>query len=451
MMKPLYDPTIFCNELESIDQEKYIITTFYFENTIPGQQFIDHLAMVQRAGLLGATGAWVDLKGESQEVRDRLCFKIIGYYELPHNDNMRRAVVQFAYPLDAFTPNLSSINIPAMMQSPFGNVLMFPGKCKVLGINFPQSLTEQFTGPKFGIEGIRKAVNVQGRPLLMTIGKPKMGMTPQQVAKQIYEAAIGGSDLYKDDEAFTETWNCSFDNRLDAALESLEKAHQETGRKILYFITVTDEVDRIMEKVQRAVSKGANGFLLCCSAGWSALRVMARAKEINTPILYHITTSSLYLERMSFAVFNKISRLCGADILLIPPCWGTLPVTTMEDEIRSVQTLQAPFHNIRRTFPMMGGGLYPGLVPSIVKQYGKDIIFEVGSGVHGHPGGTRVGCEAFLEAIDAAVAGVPLEKASQNKPHLKSAIEKWGIFRRPIMPFDGLYAGCEPKHEEEQF
>jgi len=450
-MKPLYDPVIFCNELESIDQEKYIITTFYFENSMPDGQFIDHLAMVQRAGLLGATGAWVDLKSESAEVRDRLCFKIIGYYELPHVGNTRRAVVQFAYPIDAFARDLSSINIPAMMQSPFGNVLMFPGTCKVLGVSFPRSLTKQFTGPKFGVEGIRKEVDVEDRPLLMTIGKPKMGMTPEQVAKQIYEAAIGGSDCYKDDEAFTETWNCSFDDRLDAALESLEKARQKTGRKMLYFITVTDEVDRIMDKAQRAIDKGANGFLLCCSAGWSALRVMARADEIDAPILYHITTSSLYLDRMSFAVFNKVSRLCGADILIIPPCWGTLPLTTMEDEIRSVQTLLAPLHNIRRSFPMVGGGVYPGLVPSMVKQYGTDIIFEVGSGVHGHPGGTRAGCEAFLQAVDAAVAGIPLAKAAQDKPNLKAAVEKWGIFRRPVMPFDGLYSGCEPKYKEEQF
>lgn len=450
-MKPIYDPTIFCNELESIDQEKYLITTFYFEHNIPGNQFIDHLVMIQRAGLLGATGAWVNLKNETQEVRDRLCFKIISYYELPTQDNMKKAVVQFAYPIDAFAPDLSSINIPVMMQSPFGNVLMFPGKCKVLGISFPRSITEQFTGPKFGIEGIRKAVNVQNRPLLMTIGKPKMGMTPKQVAEQIYEAAMGGSDLYKDDEAFTETWNCSFDDRLDASLESLEKARQKTGRKMLYFITITDEVDRIMEKATMAVKKGANGFLLCCSAGWSILRVIAQAKKINVPILYHITTSSLYLERMSFAVFNKISRLCGADILIIPPCWGTLPLTTMEDEIRSVQILQSSFHNIPRTFPMVGGGVYPGLVPSMVKQYGVDIIFEVGSGVHGHPDGTRIGCEAFREAIDAAVAGIPLEKASQNKPSLKVTIDKWGIFRRPIMQFDGLYRGCEPKYEEEKF
>lgn len=96
---------------------------------------------------------------------------------------------------------------------------MFPGKCKVLGINFPRSLTDQFTGPKFGIEGIQKVGNVQDRSLLMTIGKPKMGMIPQKIVKQIYQAAISGSDLYKDDEVFTERWNCPFDNRLNAPLK----------------------------------------------------------------------------------------------------------------------------------------------------------------------------------------------------------------------------------------
>lgn len=177
-MKPIYDPTIFCNQFESINQENYVVTTFYFENSMPEGEFIDHLAMIQRAGLLGATGAWVDLKEESKEVRERLCFRIVDYYGLPSHGNIRRAVVQFAYPVDAFSSDISSISIPAMMQSPFGNVLMFPGKCRVLGINFPRSVTDQFTGPKFGIVGIREAVNVEQRPLLMTIGKPKMGMTP---------------------------------------------------------------------------------------------------------------------------------------------------------------------------------------------------------------------------------------------------------------------------------
>ena len=70
----LYDPVIFNNELESLDLEKYFIVTFYLENSREPGEFIDHLAMVQRAALLGSTGAWVDLKNENDEVKERICF-----------------------------------------------------------------------------------------------------------------------------------------------------------------------------------------------------------------------------------------------------------------------------------------------------------------------------------------------------------------------------------------
>lgn len=41
MVKRLYDPTMFINSLDSIDREKYIIATYYIEDT-PGSDFIDH-------------------------------------------------------------------------------------------------------------------------------------------------------------------------------------------------------------------------------------------------------------------------------------------------------------------------------------------------------------------------------------------------------------------------
>ncbi|MCG2788739.1 MAG: hypothetical protein L6405_02160 [Actinomycetia bacterium] len=70
----LNDPVIFNNELESLDLEKYFIVTFYFENSRESGEFIDHLAMIQRVVLLGSTGAWVDLKNENDEVKERICF-----------------------------------------------------------------------------------------------------------------------------------------------------------------------------------------------------------------------------------------------------------------------------------------------------------------------------------------------------------------------------------------
>lgn len=436
MIKQTYDSTIFDNDLESVGLDDHVIVTYYFENSVEPGEFLDHLAVIQRAGLLGATGSWGDIKGESKEVREKLCFKIIGYFELPSQlENTKRAVVQLAYPSGAFTHN-----IPNMLQSPFGNILMYPGKCRILGINFPKNLVKEFKGPKYGIEGIRKLINVEKRPLLLSICKPKMGLTAKEEAKQAYESALGGADLYKDDEALTETWNCSFDDRVKFVTEALKKAEEKTGKKTLYLISITDEVDKILDKARKALDGGVEGVLLCCSANWSILRVLAEKNDLNLPILFHLTTSSLYLERMTYSVFCKISRLCGADIQIIAPYWGTLPVTTFEDELRTAQILKAPFFDIKPSFPMMDGGVYPGLVPAITSQYGLDVIYATGSGVHGHPDGTAEGCKAFREIFDLILEGKEInEEAIVGNKALKKAIDKWGLFKRPFTPFDGLY------------
>lgn len=436
MIKQIYDSTIFDNELESIGLDDYLITTYYFENAVDVGQFMDHLAMIQRAGLLGATGSWGDVKGETKTVREKLCYKIIGYYEVPsQSENVKKAVVQIAYPMGAFTDN-----IPSMMQSPFGNILMFPGKCKVLGINFPKKLVDRFKGPKFGIQGIRKLVGEKERPLLLTIAKPKMGLSAKEIADQAYKSAIGGSDLYKDDEALTETWNCSFEDRVKYVTEAVNKAQEKTGKKMLYLITVTDEVDRIIDKAQKAFEGGVGGMLLCCSSGWSILRVLAQKIEIKLPILFHLTTVSLYLERITYSVFNKVSRLCGADMLIVPPYWGSLPVTSFEDELRSVQVMKSGLYNIKPSFPVSNGGIHPGMVPSIVEQFGLDVIFAAGSGTHGHPEGTIEGCKAFGEIFNIIMEGKEVkEDTIKGKEALKKAINKWGLFKRPILPYDGLF------------
>ena len=436
MIKQMYDSTIFDNDLESIGLDDYLIVTYYFENSVESGDFIDHLAMLQRAGLLGATGSWGDVKGETKIVREKLCYKIIGYFEIPSpSENIKKATVQIAYPTGAFTDN-----IPNMMQSPFGNILMYLGKCKVLGINFPRNLVKKFKGPKYGIEGIRKLVNEQSRPLLLTICKPKMGLTARQIAEQAYQSALGGSDLFKDDEALTETWNCSFDDRIKYVAEAVKRAEEKTGKKMLYLITITDEVDRVLDKARKVLEGGIGGVLLCCSVHWSILRTLAEKNDLNLPILFHLTTVSLYLERMSFSVFNKISRLCGADILMIPPYWGVLPVTSFEDELRTVQIMKSVFYNIKPSFPMMDGGIHPGMVPVLTSQYGLDVIYAAGSGIHGHPDGTNAGCMAFREIFDIITEEKEItQKTISEKKALEKAIEKWGLFNRPTTPFDGLY------------
>ena len=89
---------------------------------------------------------------------------------------------------------------------------------------------------------------------------------------------------------------------------------------------------------------------------------------------------------------------------------------------------------------MMDGGVYPGMVPELTGQYGLDVIYATGSGVHWHPEGTRNGCKAFREVFELMVEGKEVNKDTlDDNKALKKAIEKWGLLKRPLTPFDGLY------------
>ena len=91
----------------------------------------------------------------------------------------------------------------------------------------------------------------------------------------------------------------------------------------------------------------------------------------------------------------------------------------------------APFYHIKPTWPMPAAGMYPGLVPVLLEEFGIDQIIPSGGGMLGHPLGYTAGAKAWRQAIDATLAGETLVEASHSKPELRAAIEKWGVRVRP--------------------
>jgi 2,3-diketo-5-methylthiopentyl-1-phosphate enolase len=229
----------------------------------------------------------------------------------------------------------------------------------------------------------------------------------------------------------SELANCPFDARLEAVLRALERAEKETGHKTLYMISITDEVDKINEKARRAVRNGATGLLLAYSAGPSALRVLAEDPQCQAPILLHVSHMLATLPTISFPVFSKICRLCGADMMLSPSIWSSIPVVSPEECYRNAQVMLAPFYHIKQTWPMPAAGMYPGLVPVLLQEYGPDIIIPAGGGILGHPMGYTAGAKAWRQAIDAAMADIPLPEAAKDHPELRAALELWGLRERP--------------------
>lgn len=430
MPKHLYDPHMFDYMWEScIPSDDFIVGTYYIEDTLEDQDFIDHLGQVERLAAEGSTSSWMDVKELTPEVRERLMSKVLGYYEIPAPKGTRKAVIQLGFPTAAWDVN---VNIPMLLLSIAGNCFAFPNKMRLLDIYIPQKLAEKFGGPKFGVPGVRKILDVPERPLTLQIIKPKMGMTPEETANQVYQSALGGADLCKDDEMCSELANCSFEARLEAVLKALAKAERETGHKTLYMVSITDEVDRIQAKARKACEMGATGLLLAYSAGPSILRVLAEDPKITAPILLHVSHLLALLPTMNFPVLAKICRLCGADMMLTPSIWSSIPVASAEESLRTSQMLHAPFYHIKPIFPMPGAGIYPGVVPPMLEENGPDMIFMAGGGMLGHPMGYTAGAMAFRQSIDAAMAGIPLDQAAQDKPELMAALKTWGIRHRPV-------------------
>jgi ribulose 1,5-bisphosphate carboxylase large subunit-like protein len=201
----------------------------------------------------------------------------------------------------------------------------------------------------------------------------------------------------------SELENCPFEKRLETVLKALAKAERETGHKTLYMVSIPPAVDRIQEKARKACEMGATGLLLAYSAGPSILRVLAEDPKITAPILLHVSHLLALLPRMNFPVLAKICRLCGADMMLTPSIWSSIPVASVEECLRVSQTLHAPFYHIKPIFPMPGAGVYPGVVPPMLEENGCDMIFMAGGGMLGHPMGYTAGAKAYncLEMISS--------------------------------------------------
>ena len=72
------------------------------------------------------------------------------------------------------------------------------------------------------------------------------------------------------------------------------------------------------------------------------------------------------------------------------------------------------------------GGLHPGHVPFLIRHLGKDIVIQMGGGIHGHPDGTRKGAMAMRQALDATLKDISLEEYAKEHVELARALEKWG-------------------------
>ncbi|PKM78930.1 MAG: ribulose 1,5-bisphosphate carboxylase large subunit, partial [Firmicutes bacterium HGW-Firmicutes-13] len=180
---------------------------------------------------------------------------IIGRVEEISQKRDNTFLVVISYPEE-----ITAYQLPQLLSVLYGNISLKSG-IKIVGIEFSDNFLSHFSGPGFGIDGIRRLLNIENRPLLATALKP-MGKTPKELAELAYKLALGGIDIIKDDHGLVDHSFCSFKERVRCCLSAINKAEEETGKRVLYFPNITDSYEKILEHAGKGKEMGVGGFLV---------------------------------------------------------------------------------------------------------------------------------------------------------------------------------------------
>jgi 2,3-diketo-5-methylthiopentyl-1-phosphate enolase len=412
---------------ENPELDDYLIATYLYRS-----HATDVLKVTASAAADQTTGTWIDIPGETDELLRRHRGRVVNIWEIPdvefansREDNRREYIFQIAYPWQNFGGQ-----IPMLLTTAFGNISMI-GDIKLLDLLFPKELVDRLPGPQFGIAGIRQCLGVPQRPLLNTMIKPAIGLSPEEGAALLYQVAIGGVDIVKDDEVLGDTDFSPLLKRVELHMKQLRRAERETGEKKLYAVNVTDEPARCLEKAEAAVDNGANAIMVnYLPAGIGILSSLARNPKINVPILAHLDFGgSFYASARhgisSVLLYGKLARLAGVDMLCIPSAYGKFGLT-FEKYMQIVLGLRSALYDKRRAFPIIGGQVKQGRLPRLFDDVGADFIIGAGGAVYAHPMGPTAGAKAFRQGIDLMMKRGQFDGAENDYPELKAAIELWG-------------------------
>lgn len=330
-------------------------------------------------------------------IKDEVVGRIESFAPL-YNNQGYQAIISYAV-------ELTANELTQLLNVVFGNISIKPG-ILVDKLILPDSLLNHFKGPRFGREGLRQLLGVNDRPLLFTAIKP-MGLTSLELAKIVYQCALGGIDMIKDDHGLTNQSFAPFEERVALCSEAVHKANAETGRKSIYVANITGPANEILARAKFAKQAGAGGLLASPGLiGLDTMRWLAGEDELALPIINHpafqgsyVTSASYGFGFSHYALYGQISRLAGADAVIYPNFGGRFSFSI--DECRNiVRGTQEPMGHLKAIFPSPGGGMTIERIPELLGVYGKDVALLMGGGLFTQGLDLVQNCQCFLEVVE---------------------------------------------------
>ncbi|NBE09561.1 ribulose-bisphosphate carboxylase large subunit family protein [Paragemmobacter ruber] len=387
-----------------------------------------------------SSGTFRPVPGETAELKARSAARIEAITDLgpipgpalpgaatPHAPH-RRARLTLSWPLANTGPSL-----PNILATVAGN--LFELNCvaalRLTALRFPPELVAACPGPAFGTTGTRTLAGVQGRPLIGTIIKPSIGLSPDETAAMVATLCQAGIDFIKDDELQADGAVCPFDARARAVMAVINAHADRTGKKVMYAFNLTGEVDEMRARHDLILSLG--GTCIMASANSIGLTgMLALRRHAQLPIHTHRNGWG-YLSRhpglgFDYAAWSALWRLAGADHLHV----NGLANKFCEADgsvIASARALATPLSPGRpaTAMPVFSSGQTALQVHGTwAALHTPDLIFAAGGGIMAHPDGPAAGVRALQDAWAAAMSGIPLDLAAKDSPALAAAVRAYG-------------------------
>jgi ribulose-bisphosphate carboxylase large chain len=383
-----------------------------------------------------SSGTFFAIPGETPELKARAAARVESLEEtgtvpapslpgaLGGPGPIRRARVTLSWPVDNIGPSLP--NLVATVAGNLFELQAFSG-LRLLDIRLPRSFADANPGPRFGVAGTRSLSGVASGPLIGTIVKPSVGLSPEATAGLVQTLAQAGIDFVKDDELQADGPACPFDARARAVMRVLNDHAERTGRKVMFAFNLTGEVDEMRRRHDLVRDLGGTCVMVSLnSVGVSGFLALSRHAEL--PIHAHRNGWG-YLSRhpalgWSYLAWSAIWRLAGADHMHV----NGLANKFCEDDdsvIASARAQLTPMWDDRpcTAMPVFSSGQTVLQPAETWRRLGSaDLIHAAGGGIMGHPDGPAAGVESLREAWVAAMAGVDADAHAQSRPALARAL-----------------------------
>ena len=305
---------------------------------------------------------------------------------------------------------------------------------KLLDLKLPDAFVAAYPGPAFAIEGTRRLAGVAEGPILGTIIKPSVGLTPQETA-ELCDTLIGaGLDFIKDDELMGDPPHSPFHARFEAVMNVIDRHADRTGRKVMYAANISGDLDQMRRQLDLIQTRGGTcAMMVLNSVGLSG--VIEMRKHCAIPIHGHRAGWGMFSRSpdlgMSYVAYQKFWRVAGVDHLHVN---GLANKFCEEDPsvIASAKVCLTPmFDDPARpdiVMPVFSSGQTAVQVEETFRRIGSDdLIFCCGGGIMAHPDGVAAGVMSLRQAWDAARHGVPAKEYATSHPELEVALTSFGV------------------------